>query len=80
MVKKLCAVKRRRLSAAEMATRCEGRDDWGVQPDAGLADELTQEVSKQSARQRERQLNGEKIDTPVHDTQLSKAVAFLQLD
>jgi carboxyl-terminal processing protease len=60
--------------------RREGRDDWGVQPDVGLAVVLTEEVHKQLAEQRETRLNRERVETPVDDPQLKKAVAFLHVD
>ena len=60
--------------------RREGRGDWGVQPDAGLAVELTDEIRRRLAEQRDRRLNGESVDAPVNDPQLKKAVAALQLD
>jgi carboxyl-terminal processing protease len=67
-------------SNGKTLVRREGRDDWGVQPDAGLTVVLTEEVAKQLAQQRDERLNRVNIDTPVDDTQLNKAVAFLQAE
>jgi carboxyl-terminal processing protease len=58
--------------------RREGRDDWGVQPDTGLAVVLAEEAHKQLAEQRRILLNGENVDNPIDDPQLAKAAALLQ--
>ena len=60
--------------------RREGKDDWGVQPDASLAVSLSEKTRKQLAQQRESRLNGESVELPVGDPQLKKAIAFLQHD
>ena len=58
--------------------RRDGRDTWGVQPDAGLAIAVEDELAEQLAQQREERLNGKEPESPVADPQLEKAVDALK--
>ena len=58
--------------------RREGRDTWGVQPDAGWAVAVEDELAGQLAQQREERLNGKEPETPVADPQLEMAVDALK--
>jgi carboxyl-terminal processing protease len=58
--------------------RREGKDDWGVQPDAGLVVATTDEQRKQLAEHRQDRLNGQDAIAPSDDPQLQKAIGILK--